>query len=174
MGLLVFASRKLSLLNAQNRIEYRITQLTKKLQDLQHYASNIADGNISFRDLMDVPGSMFGRQLMFMQYAHNASIMGAQQQMMNPMMQQQIMQMTQQNPQMQPWYQNYMFQNLYKQQREQIAKQEEKTLNQQEKDITAEKTRLETELKLISQEYDATKQAESKAIERWKPEYTGG
>ena len=174
MGLLLFLSRRHSIISDQNRIEYRITQLSKKLQDLQQYSANIANGSISMSDMMNVPGSMFGRQMMFMQYAHNSSVQGAQNQyaQMQPIIQQQMMQM-QSNPQYQQAYQQMIFQNLYKQQREVVAKQEEKLLNQQEKDITQEKTKLEMQLKLIQQEYESLKQAEDKAVERLKPNYVG-
>ena len=114
---------------------------------------------------------MFGRQLMYMQYAHNTALFGAQQQMQ--MMQPQIaMQMSQmQDPNMQAMYQQWIFKNLYDQQREQIGKQESKLLNEQEKQIQAEKAKLETQLKLLDQELEACKQGEDKAVEQWKPNY---
>lgn len=173
MSLLIFAYRKLELARQRNDLNYRLMNLSRKLTDLQQYASNIADGSISMSDMMNTPGSMFGRQLMFMQYAHNGALMGAQQQMamMGPMMQMQMMQM-QNNPQMQAMYQQWIFKSLYNQQREQMGKQEQKLLNEQEKQIQAEKLKLETQLKLIDQEYDACKQGEDNAVKNWKPEYT--
>ena len=115
---------------------------------------------------------MFGRQLMYMQYAHNASLFGAQQQMQ--MMQPQIMMQMQQmqDPNMQAMYQNWIFKSLYDQQREQIGKQETKLLNEQEKQIQAEKAKLETQLKLLDQELEACKQGEDKGAEQFKPNYT--
>lgn len=146
--------------------------LTRKLEDLQQYAANIADGSVSMSDMMNTPGSMFGRQLMYMQYAHNASIFGAQQQMQ--MMQPQIMMQMQQmqDPNMQAMYQNWIFKSLYDQQREQIGKQETKLLNEQEKQIQAEKAKIETQLKLLDQELEACKQGEDKGAEQFKPNYT--
>ena len=76
-----------------------------------------------------------------------------------------------QDPNMQAMYQNWIFKNLYDQQREQIGKQESKLLNEQEKQIQAEKAKIETQLKLLDQELEACKQGEDKAVEQWKPNY---
>ena len=119
---------------------------------------------------MNTPSSMFGRQMMFMMYSHNASIWGAQQNfgMMQPMLQ---MQMQQMDPNSQAMYQQWVFQNLYKQQREMIGKQEEKLLNEQEKEIQKEKAKIEAQLKMLDQEYESCKQGEDAAIKNMKPEY---
>ena len=101
MSLLIFAYRKLDIMQRKSDLNYRLMNLTRKLSDLQQYAANIGDGSVSMSDMMNTPGSMFGRQLMYMQYAHNAALFGASQQMQ--MMQPQIaMQMQQmQDPNMQ-------------------------------------------------------------------------
>ena len=158
MSFLIFAYRKLDIMQRKSDLNYRLMNLTRKLEDLQQYAANIADGSVSMSDMMNTPGSMFGRQLMYMQYAHNASLFGAQQQM--------------QDPNMQAMYQNWIFKSLYDQQREQIGKQETKLLNEQEKQIQAEKAKLETQLKLLDQELEACKQGEDKGAEQFKPNYT--
>ena len=171
MGFLIFGYRKLDIIHRRNDLQYRLTNLTRKLTDLQQYSANIADGSVSMSDMMNTPCSMFGRQLMFMNYAHNTALFGAQQNM--AMMQPQIMMQSQQmDPNSQMMYQNWIFQNLYKQQREQVAKQEAKLLNAQEKEIEAEKTKIETQLKLLEQDYQACVDAEKKSIELFKPEYT--
>ncbi len=171
MSLLIFAYRKLDLNRQRHDLNYRLMNLTRKLSDLQQYAANIADGSVSMSDMMNTPCSMFGRQLMFMQYAHNGALFGAQQkmQMMGPMIGMQMQQMG--NPQYQQMYQNWIFKNMYDQERERMGKQEQKLLNEQEKQIQAEKQKLETQLKLLDQEYEACKQAESEEVKRWKPEY---
>ncbi len=121
---------------------------------------------------MNTPSSMFGRQMMYMQYAHNGALFGAQQKM--AMMQPQIaMQMQQmQDPNYQAMYQQWIFTSLYDQERERMGKQETKLLNEQEKQIQAEKAKLETQLKLLDQELEACKQGEDAAVKQWKPEYT--
>ena len=94
MSFLIFAYRKLDILSRKNDLNYRLMNLTRKLSDLQQYSANIGDGSVSMSDMMNTPGSMFNRQLMFMQYSHNAALFGANQQMQ--MMQPQIaMQMQQ-------------------------------------------------------------------------------
>ena len=111
MSLLIFAYRKLDIMQRKSDLNYRLMNLTRKLSDLQQYAANIGDGSVSMSDMMNTPGSMFGRQLMYMQYAHNTALFGAQQQMQ--MMQPQIaMQMSQmQDPNMQAMYQQWIFNN---------------------------------------------------------------
>ncbi len=172
MSLLIFAYRKLDINRRKSDLNYRLMELTRKLSDLQQYAANIADGSISMSDMMNTPSSMFGRQLMFMQYAHNGSLFGAQQKfaMMQPVI---AMQMQQMQPGMQQMYQNWIFKNLYDQERERMGKQEAKLLNEQEKQIQAEKLKLETQLKLLDQELEACKQGEDKSVEQWKPNYVG-
>ena len=172
MSLLIFAYRKLDIMHRKNDLNYRLMELTRKLSDLQQYAANIADGSVSMSDMMNTPSSMFGRQMMYMQYAHNGSLFGAQQKMsmMQPMIAMQMQQMP--DPNMQAMYQQWIFKNLYDQERERMGKQETKLLNEQEKQIQAEKAKLETQLKLLDQELEAVKQGEDKAVQQWKPEYT--
>lgn len=172
MSLLIFAYRKLDILHRKSDLNYRLMELTRKLSDLQQYASNIADGKVSMSDMMNTPGSMFYRQMMYMQNSHNIALFGAQQNMamMQPMIQMQMQQM--QDPNMQAMYQQWIFKSLYEQQREQVGKQEQKLLNEQEKQIQAEKAKLETQLKMLDQEYESVKEGENKAIEYWKPQYT--
>lgn len=171
MSLLIFAYRKLDIMRRKSDLNYRLMNLTRKLSDLQQYAANIADGSVSMHDMMNTPGSMFGRQLMYMQYAHNGAIFGAQQKM--AMMQPQIMAQMQQmpNPAYQQMYQQWIFKSLYDQERERMGKQEQKLLNEQEKQIQAEKAKIETQLKLLDQEYQACKEGEDKAVEQFKPSY---
>lgn len=109
MGLLIFAYRKLDIIHRKNELQYRLMNLTRKLSDLQQYAANIADGSVSMNDMMNTPSSMFGRQMMFMQYAHNGALFGAQQKfgMMQPMIAMQMQQM--QDPNMQMMYQQWIF-----------------------------------------------------------------
>ena len=172
MSLLIFAYRKLDIIRQKSDLNFRLMQITQKLSDLQQYAANIADGSVSMSDMMNTPGSMFGRQLMYMNYAHNMALFGAQQQMamMGPQIQMQMSQMG--NPAYMQMYQNWIFKSLYDQQRQMVGKQEQKLLNEQEKHIQAEKQKIETQLKMLEQEYESVKQGEDAAVKQWKPEYT--
>lgn len=171
MSLLIFAYRKLDIIHRQNDLNYRLMNLTRKLSDLQQYASNVADGSVSMNDMMNTPSSMFGRQMMYMQYAHHGALFGAQQKMymMQPMIAMQMQQM--QDPNYQAMYQQWIFKNLYQQERERIGKQEAKLLNEKEKAITAEKTKIETQLRMLEQELAAVKEGENKGIEHAKPNF---
>ena len=173
MSLLVFAYRKIQILRQKNDLNYRLMQLNQKLEDLQQYASNIADGSVSMSDMMNTPASMFGRTMMYMTYSHNGALQNAQQQMQQMMMMPQVQAQMQQmqDPNQQMMYQNWIFDNLYKQQREQFGKVEQKLLNEQEKEIQQEKAKLETQLKMLEAEFDSTKQGEDKAASSWKHEY---
>lgn len=173
MSLLIFGYRKIQILRQKSDLNFRIMQLSQKLRDLQQYAANIADGSVSVSDMMNTPASMFNRTLMYMTYAHNGSLMNAQQQMQQMMSLPQIQAQMQQisDPNQQMMYQNWIFENLYKQQREQFGKVEAKLLNEQEKEIEQEKAKLETQLKMIDAEYESVKQGEDKAAQQWKPEY---
>ncbi len=171
MSLLIFAHRKLDIIHRRNSLQYRLTELTRKLSDMQQYASNIGDGSVSMSDMMNTPSSMFGRQMMYMQYSHNGALMGANNNMamMQPMLAAQMQQMP--DPNAQAMYQQWVFKNLYNQEREKFGKQEAKLLNEQEKQIQAEKAKIETQLKILEQEYESCKQAEESSIKMWKPEY---
>lgn len=142
--------------------------ITRKIGDLQRYASNIADGKISMKEMTDVPSKLFMRQSIFQQYAHNRSLQMANMQMgmMAPMM---AMQLQNMDPQYQQLYQQNMFMNLYKEARQEAAKEEQKLLNEQEKELVSEKEKLQA----LAQEYDVElkglKEAEPRAYEVLKP-----
>jgi len=172
MSLLIFAYRKIDITRQKNDLNFRLMQITQKLSDLQQYAANIADGSVSMSDMMNTPGSMFGRQLMYMNYAHNMALFGANQQMsmLGPQIQMQMSQMG--NPAYQQMYQQWVFRSLYEQQRQLAGKQEQKLLNEQEKQIQAEKAKIETQLKMLDEELQSVKQGEDAAVKQCKPEYT--
>ena len=177
MSLLVFAYRKYEMIRQKNELNYRIVALTRKLNELQQYAANIGDGTLSMTDMLNVPASMFNRTMAFMMYSHNGALRGAQMnmQMMSPQINMQIQQMQQmsqnQDPNAAAMYQNYIFQNLYKQKLEKYQKHEQKLLNQQEQEIQQEKARLEAQLRMVEAEYESTVQAEKQSAQFWKPEY---
>lgn len=171
--LLAGLSRRFALIKLQNEKNYKVTQLTVKLSELQRYAANIGDGTMSMQDMMDMPGSLFGRSMAFMNYSHNGALRGAQQnfQMMTPQIQMQMQQMQNANAQSQQQYQQWIFKNLYQQERQKFAKREEKLLNIQEQEIQKEKAQAETELKMIQAELESLTQHTSEAAKQWKPEY---
>lgn len=172
MAFLMFNSRINDLRSSILRHQERLTEITRKMMDLQQYSANIADGSVSIYDMVNTPSSMLGRTIGFMQYSHNTALQGAQFNYMQmvPMIQQQ---MVNADPQYQQAYMNWVQQSLYKQERERIGKMEEKMLNQQEKELQLEKDKLETLIKMEEQELESAKQARDKGIQEFKPNYSG-
>lgn len=154
MGLLIFAYRKQYIINRKADINMKLLTLRQKLMDLQSYASSIADGTVSMNDLMNAPASMFNRMSVFMMYSHQASMMGAQEKFgpMSQLAMSQMAQSGQNDPMQMQMYQQSLFSNLYKQEREQFNKVEERILHQQETQIQKQVTELETQAKMLESE----------------------
>ena len=172
MAILMFIARKHDLTSRIFKYQARLQELTRKLSDLQQYAANISDGNVSIGDMLNTPASMFPRTMMYMQYSHNSAVAYAQNQYaaMAPMINQQ---MGNADPNYQMQYQRWVMQSLYNQERERVAKVETKLLNQQEKEITQEKQKIESALKMAESELEETKKAEDQGIKNFAPKYTG-
>lgn len=170
MSLLLFAFRKQDLIRRKFEVEAKITQLSEKLRNLMSYASSIADGTVSMNDMMSVPPSLFNRMSMFMMYSHQASVFGAQQKFgmmsMTPGAMPQL-----QDPMQQQMYSQMVFKNFYEQEREKFKKIEEKVLDEQNKKITQEQEKLQTQLKMIEAELESVKSAEDKAAKDSAPKF---
>ena len=109
MGILMFTARVHDLIYQRSNVEYRLIKLTKKLRDLQQYAATIASGGISIGEMLNTPGSMMGRTMNYLSFAHNSSLQYMQQNA--PYMQQMYMQQMQgqqQNAQQQQQYQAFI------------------------------------------------------------------
>ncbi len=79
MGILIFTARVHDLIYQKSNIEYRLTKLTKKLRDMQQYAATVGNGSVSIGDLLNSPGSMMGRTMNYLAFAHNSSMQYMQQ-----------------------------------------------------------------------------------------------
>lgn len=170
MGILIFTARVHDLIYQKSNIEYRLTKLTKKLRDMQQYAATVGNGSVSIGDLLNSPGSMMGRTMNYLAFAHNSSMQYMQQNLplMQQMYQQQMAQ--QQNPQQQ-MMQNYMMKMLYMQGRDRAAQIEAKNLNMEEQRIAQEKEKLETQLAEVNQELKSAKEARDQGIKDMAPKY---
>ena len=142
--------------------------------ELSTYAASVADGSISYEDLSNCPSQLFGRMTQFMFNSHNAAMMGAQ----GNMAQMQAAGMIgsaqgtdQAAIQQQQMYNQLVFQNLYKQQREQAAKIESKILNEQEKQMDQEVLKLQNELTLVQNEYASLSKAVDGAVQSDTAQY---
>lgn len=165
MSFLIFVQRKHDIIAQKSDINMRLMTLRKKLMDLQSYSASIADGTVSMNDLMHVPPSQFGRMSIFMMYSHQGAMAGADQKF--EFMKQipgAIPQM--QNEQMQQQYMDMMRNNLYKQERLNFSKVEEKLLNQQDLKIQQEVSNLETRLTALSKEEEKVAEAEKQAAQQ--------
>lgn len=171
MGILIFTARVRDLIYQKSNIEYRLTKLTKKLRDMQQYAATVGNGSVSIGDLLNSPGSMMGRTMNYLAFAHNSSMQYMQQNLplMQQMYQQQMAQ--QQNPQQQQMMQNYMMKMLYMQGRDRAAQIEAKNLNMEEQRIAQEKEKLETQLAEVNQELKSAKEARDQGIKDMAPKY---
>lgn len=158
MTVLTMMYRKSYLKNRLNQLEYQLIQKQQAKSELSTYAASVADGSISYEDLSNCPSQLFGRMTQFMFNSHNAAMMGAQSNLAQ--MQAAGMIGGAQGTdaaaiQQQQAYNQLVFQNLYKQQREQAAKIESKILNEQEKQMDQEVLKLQNELTLVQNEYNS-------------------
>lgn len=171
MGILIFTARVHDSIYQKSNIEYRLTKLTKKLRDMQQYAATVGNGSVSIGDLLNSPGSMMGRTMNYLAFAHNSSMQYMQQNLplMQQMYQQQMAQ--QQNPQQQQMMQNYMMKMLYMQGRDRAAQIEARNLNMEEQRIAQEKEKLETQLAEVNQELKSAKEARDQGIKDMAPKY---
>lgn len=170
MGLLIFAYRKQDIIRRKSDIEFKLLGLTKKLQDLQSYGATIADGTVSVSDMMSCPPSLFNRMTMYMMYSDQAARGGAAEKyelMRN--MPGAIQQMPSQELQQQ--YCQMLFKNLQEQELEKFKKVEEKILNAQDKQISQEKAKLDTQLAMLEEELKSVDKAEGNAIKDSTPKF---
>ena len=172
MALLMFIARSHDLLDLQYRYQERLSEITRKLSDMQEYAANIADRSVSMFDMMNTPASMFGRTMMYMTYSHNMALQNSQMKFaqIQPMIAQQMAQM---DPNAQLMYQQWIQKSLYEQERDRIAKMEAKIANAEEKELMQEKSKIEAKLKMIEEELESVKQAKDAGIKAFAPRYTG-
>jgi hypothetical protein len=151
MGFLMFLSRKIQLQNKESDISYQLTALNSKLEDYTKYASILQQDSISLSDIADMPSSLFSQGLTQLTAMNQqaAQIAG------NQMAQAQSSGIFGTNDQnMQIIAQQKMYENARAQLQKKLAAQ----LNEEEKSMTAKKTRLETELTEVQQEEQACTQ----------------
>ena len=178
MGIFTFTARVHSLIYQKSNIEYRLLKLTKKLRNLQQYAAAISsgsggfNGSITIGDLLNSPGSMMGRTMNYMAYAHNSALQYVQQNA--PYMQQMYMQQIgqQQSAQQQQMMAQYINRQLYMQGRERAMQVETKNLKIIEERLTNEKEQLETLGKEVDEDLKAAKESRDNAIKDMAPKYT--
>ena len=172
MGVLMFNARIHDLIRQKHEFEYKLAKLTKKTREMAQYSSLVANGGVTIGDLLKVPGTMMGRSMNYLAYAHNSSLQYMQQNA--PMMQQMYMQQMggQQNPQQQMYMNNYIMRSLYTQGRDMAAQVETRNLKEEEARMAAEKEQIETALQAINAELQSTREARNQDAKDFKPNYT--
>lgn len=175
MGLLIFALRKQELIRHKSQVEYRLLELSQKLQDLQNYASAVGSGPISLNSLMNVPPSLFGRMTSYMAMSNQVAMAKTQYQfntmMSMPGAQQNLQAQSGGNAQVLQYQENMMKNQMYQNSMQDASKQEQQLLNAQEERITSEKTKLEEQAKMIDAEMEGLDKGEESAIKQDIPKY---
>ena len=168
----MFTARVHDLCRQKSDIQYKLLKISRKLRDLQQYAAMVGNGNISIGDLLGSPGSMMGRSMAYINYAHNSALQYMQ--MNAPMMQAMYQQQmgASQNPQQVQQMQNYIMRTLYIQGREQAAQVEQKNLKVEEGKLAQEQDTLKTLLDEITAELQEAKKARDEDIKLMAPKYT--
>lgn len=172
MGILMFTARIHFLIHRKLDVEYKLTKLTRKLQDLQSYAALVGAGGIAISDLLSSPGSTMGRAMNYLAYSHNSSLQYMQQQA--PYMTQFYMnQMGQgQSPEQQQQMKEWILRSLYEQGRDRAMQVETRNLKIEEQKIAQEKDKLEALGKSLAAELESAKQARDQGIKDMAPKYT--
>lgn len=168
MTVLTMMYRKSYLKSRINQLEYQLMVKQQQKTDLSNYSASVADGSISYEDLSNCPSNLFGRMTNFMFNSHNAALSGAQTSMAQMQAAGMIGSANGTDSaaiQQQQMYNQLVFQNLYKQQREQFAKYEAKVLNEQEKQMDQEVLKLQNELTLVQNEYNSLSKAVDSAAQ---------
>ncbi len=173
MGILLFTARVHSLMSQKGRIQYTLAKISKRIRDLQQYSTMVSNGSVSIGQLLASPGSMMGRTMAYLAFAHNSSLqyMNQNAPIMMQMYGQQLVGQ-QQNPQQAEMMRNYIMKSLYTQGRERAAQIEEKNLHAEEGRLNQEKAKQETLLAEVTQELKSAKDARDKDIEMFAPKYT--
>lgn len=172
MSLLILAYRQSQLIQRLSDLTLRMMERGKRLVDLSKYSSSISDGSVSMNDLMTCPPSMFNRMSIFMKYSNDAAISGAQQKF-GIMVQAGVigMALAQVNPAQQEAYKQYMFQNLYNQEREKFAEQVKKQVNLEEEKLKKEDANDQIEYKMLEAEKSKLDEQVSKEAQNSAPKY---
>ena len=174
MGVLTCMFRLHCLMQQQSDIQYRLMQLTKKLNDLTVYSGAVGNGSISIGDLLSMPGSQMGRAMRYLGYAHNSSLQYMQQNEQGFMNWYSAQLGQAQSPQQQQQMIEWIRRSLYEQGRDRAMQVEQRNIKIEEDKIRQEKTKLETLQEEIKNEIEAAKKGRDEGIKDMTPKYVAG
>ncbi len=177
MSWVMLSLRKVALKQRMSNFEMKLTQISQRLQDLQSYANNIADGVITYNEAATCPSSLFGTQMDFM--ANSSGIAYQSAQIKTDAYIQQMQGLQSQTGGQYNYAQNsidatyanseqayLLFNEIYKQELEEYAKEVSAQLNEEEKALQTEQARIEAQLKAAEAEYDSVSQRMDSNIQR--------
>lgn len=175
MGVLTGSARVFDLMHQKSNIEYRLMQLTRKINNLQEYSTFVGNNTPTIGEMLSMPGAMLGRTLNYMgmqQYIANQHV-----QANAPYMQQMAMQQNggaAQSPEQQQQMNQYIMHQLYEAGIQKAKEIEERNLKFEEDKIRQEQERQKTLLAEVEQELKAARELRDTGIKEMAPKYTAG
>ena len=159
MGILMMLARKMQLQDTKNNLEYQITALNTKKEDLIKYSSILAQDSISAVDIASIPPSLFMQGMGELAGGH----MYAEQVAQNNF--NQAMSSGLFGDGSDPYVQNLTMQKMYEDARKEYQKMISAKLNEQEKAAAAKATRLQALLSNTEKELEFVDQRLAKDAE---------
>lgn len=163
MSWIMLSMRKMQLKQEVSDLQYQDVQISQQIQDLSNYASNIADGTITYSEMASCPSSLFGTQLDFLANSASAAYESA-----TTKTNAYIQQLAQTNSETGNQYGYAMgttdstsydtttiFNEIYQEELEEYAEQMQEYINDYEEELQAEQTRIETQLEAKEAELSA-------------------
>lgn len=173
MTWVMLSMRKMQLKQEVSDLQFEDVKISQQVEDLAQYASNIADGTITFSEMASCPSSLFGTQLDFMSNAAQAAYQSA-----TTKTNAYIQQLSQTNSITGNQYGYAMgtldgtsydattiFNEIYKEELQQYSEQLQEYVNEYEKELEAERERVETQLQTKEAELQSYEQAISQNIQ---------
>ncbi len=174
MGWVMMSARKLLIQHRINNFEFKLMQLSEKLNELHKYSSCFADGQIDFGEMAGMPLSYMGNALNYASIAQPEAINYANTMAPNLAMQS-IYAYSQMGRPLSPIQQIMIHCSVWEQALksalEEKRKEEEQKIKLEEDEINNQMKRIETQLKVAQQEYQAAEKAEEQDIQRATPKY---
>lgn len=159
MGFLLMLSRKIQLEDRKNNLEYQNLNLTRKLNDLTNYASILSQDSVNLSDIASLPSSIFSQGMSELTNAHFQAMNISQAQF------QQAAASGMFGQNMDPYVAGIAQQKMYENARKEIQKQLQARLNEEEKSLQAQQTRIQAQIELTDKELEKVEQREAKDIE---------
>ncbi|GBF22653.1 hypothetical protein tpqmel_0057 [Candidatus Gastranaerophilus sp. (ex Termes propinquus)] len=173
MTWVMLSLRKATLKSRMSDLQMQSLQLSQRIQDLQHYASSIADGSISMSEMANSPSSIFGTQMQYIAASSPIAYQSAQikttaylQQMGQLQMDTQgqyqlVTDPTGATSDVDPYL---VFNEIYKQELKEYSKQIGEKVHAEEKELESQRLRIESQLKAAEAEYESVAKQEDSNI----------